>query len=98
MTDNQRHERLAVLHERCRTCRHAGVRPQPWHGATLSCGSAALNSTGLATSDWFWLNSNVVASVENWNITLPEWWVSHARPAQCVTMSEQPCPSYERST
>lgn len=97
MTDNQRHERLAVLRERCQGCRHARPNdPGAWRGVTLECKEDHDNWCRSPADHWN--NHCTIASIETWSESTHNlWWNAYASPLLCLAMTDRPCPKYGRA-
>ena len=94
MTDNERHERMDVLRNRCGTCAHLGS-PSRWQegrGITARCCYQS------KMFDLTWGDCCNVASIKDWENVHPHqgWWETFANPVRCTRSSETPCPDYQR--
>lgn len=96
MTDNERHDRLAVLRERCQGCRWSRpLGPDAWLGGTMECEKD--HDAWCRDLADYWDNHCVVASIETWNeSTRNLWWELCASPRLCLAMTDRPCPKYGR--
>mgnify|MGYP001309640282 CR=1 FL=1 len=96
MTDNERHERLGVLRDRCCTCQHRITHEAPTrYGINAFCrpfGTFACFQNGTV-----WSDSCSIASVTDWAVAPGDWWEDFAQPQRCLRASETPCPGYERT-
>mgnify|MGYP001290685302 CR=1 FL=1 len=92
MTDNERHERLAVLADRCKGCSLSSIAFFHHQYTESRC----LGSSNASHVTTWWRARCVVASTTNWARAPGGWWDEYAGPGDCTAASEFPCPMYRR--
>lgn len=97
LTDNQRHERLAVLRERCLGCRHVRLNGHGvWQNITAECMADHVGKYQGKEKNW--ATHCAIASVDPWSeLARQVWWYQYASPRLCLAMTDNPCPKYERA-